>query len=62
MRRVSNGSPRMARPPSLQPDAPEEEVDAYITTLRDLITASGGAVEKEEKWGKRKLPKKSSSF
>ena len=39
----------------VKPDAPEEEVDAYIATLRDLITASGGAVEKEEKWGKRKL-------
>jgi len=39
----------------VKPDAPEEDVDAYIATLRDLITAGGGAVEKEEKWGKRKL-------
>jgi len=46
----------------VKPDAPEEEVDAYITTLRDLITASGGAVEKEEKWGKRKLAYKISKY
>jgi len=46
----------------VKPDAPEEDVDAYITTLRDLITASGGAVEKEEKWGKRKLAYRISKY
>lgn len=46
----------------VKPDAPEEDVDAYIATLRDLITASGGAVEKEEKWGKRKLAYRISKY
>ena len=46
----------------VKPDAPEEDVDAYIATLRDLITASGGAVEKEEKWGKRKLAYRVSKY
>jgi len=46
----------------VKPDAPEEDVDAYITTLRDLITAGGGAVEKEEKWGKRKLAYRISKY
>ena len=39
----------------VKPDAPEEEVDSYIGTLRDLITSGGGTVSKEDKWGKRKL-------
>ncbi len=39
----------------VKPDAPEEEVDAFIETLRASITSAGGAVDKVEKWGKRKL-------
>ncbi len=35
----------------LKPDAPEEEVDAYIGQIKDLITAGKGAVEKAERWG-----------
>jgi small subunit ribosomal protein S6 len=39
----------------VKPDAPEEETDAYISQIKDLIAGSGGKVEKEEKWGVRKL-------
>ena len=39
----------------LRPDAPEEEVDAYIEQLKALITSSNGTVDKVEKMGVRKL-------
>ncbi len=39
----------------VKPDAPGEEVDAYIGQVKELITGSGGSIEKEEKWGNRKL-------
>jgi len=39
----------------VKPDAPEEEVDAYIGQLKDLITNGKGTVEKADKWGNRKL-------
>lgn len=39
----------------IKPDAPEEEIDAYIETLRTIITTAGGTLDKVEKWGKRKL-------
>ena len=39
----------------LRPDAPEEEVDAYIEQLKALITSSKGIVDKVEKMGVRKL-------
>ena len=39
----------------IRPDAPEEEVDAYIGQLKDLITNGKGTVEKADKWGTRKL-------
>lgn len=39
----------------IKPDAPEEEIDAYIETLRTVITTAGGTLDKVEKWGKRKL-------
>lgn len=39
----------------VKPDAAEDETDAYIAQIKDLITGSGGKVEKEEKWGVRKL-------
>jgi small subunit ribosomal protein S6 len=39
----------------VKPDAPTEEVDAYIGQVKDLITNAGGTIEKEENWGKRKL-------
>lgn len=39
----------------LRPDAPEEEVDAYIEQLKALITSSKGTVDKVEKMGVRRL-------
>jgi small subunit ribosomal protein S6 len=39
----------------VKPDAVPEEVDAYIAQVKDLITGAGGTIEKEEKWGTRKL-------
>jgi small subunit ribosomal protein S6 len=39
----------------VQPDAPEEEVDAYIGQLKELITNGKGTVDKADKWGTRKL-------
>ena len=38
-----------------KPDTPEEEIDAYIGQLRDLITNGKGVVDKVDKWGVRKL-------
>jgi len=39
----------------VKPDAPEEEVDAYIEQLRTQLTTAGATVDKVDKWGKRKL-------
>src|SRR5689334_17787203 len=39
----------------VRPDAPEEEVDAYIGQLKDLITNGKGTVDKADKWGTRRL-------
>jgi small subunit ribosomal protein S6 len=39
----------------VKPDAVTEEVDAYIGQVKELITGAGGTIEKEEKWGNRKL-------
>jgi small subunit ribosomal protein S6 len=39
----------------VRPDAPEEEVDAYVGQVQELITNGKGSVEKVEKWGVRKL-------
>jgi small subunit ribosomal protein S6 len=39
----------------VKPDAPEEEVDAFVETLRTQLTNSGATVDKAEKWGKRRL-------
>lgn len=39
----------------VRPDAPEEEIDAYIGQIKDLITNGKGSIEKAEKWGVRKL-------
>lgn len=38
----------------VRPDAPEEEIDAYIEQLRPVITG-GGSLDKVEKWGLRRL-------
>jgi len=39
----------------VKPDAPEEEVDAFIGQIKDLITNGKGTVDKADKWGTRKL-------
>lgn len=39
----------------IRPDAADEEVDAYVEQLKQVITAGGGVVDKVDKWGKRKL-------
>jgi len=36
-------------------DAPEEDIDAFVSQLEGTITASGGKLEKTDKWGVRKL-------
>ena len=38
-----------------KPDAPDEEVDAFIETMKTTVSNAGGTVDKVEKWGKRKL-------
>lgn len=39
----------------VRPDAPEEEIDAFVGQLEGLVKAEGGEVLKVEKWGLRKL-------
>ncbi|MBK9169457.1 MAG: 30S ribosomal protein S6 [Bryobacterales bacterium] len=39
----------------VKPDATEEEIDQIIEQLTGIITSAGGAVEKTEKWGRRRL-------
>lgn len=39
----------------VRPDATDEEVDPLIDQLKNVITHSGGTVDKTEKWGVRKL-------
>src|ERR1700730_15257577 len=39
----------------VKPDAPEEEVDAYIGQPNELITNGKGTVDKADKWVTRKL-------
>jgi small subunit ribosomal protein S6 len=35
----------------VKPDTPEEEVDAFIGQMKDLIIQGKGSVEKAERWG-----------
>ena len=39
----------------VRPDATDEEVDPVIEQLRNVITQSGGTIDKADKWGVRKL-------
>ena len=39
----------------VRPDIPEEEIDGLVEPLKGVITAAGGAVDKVDKWGKRRL-------
>lgn len=36
-------------------DAPEEDIDAFLAQLETTITATGGKLDKADKWGVRKL-------
>jgi small subunit ribosomal protein S6 len=39
----------------LRPDVTEEETNAILDQLRPIITGGGGTIDKEERWGVRKL-------
>src|SRR5438105_14419056 len=39
----------------VRPDAPDEEVDQVVETLRTQLTTAGATVDKVDKWGKRRL-------
>jgi small subunit ribosomal protein S6 len=39
----------------VKPDAPDEEVDAFVETIKTQLTTAGATVDKVDKWGKRRL-------
>src|SRR3954449_12055873 len=39
----------------VRPDATDEEIDPVIEQVRNIVTPSGGTLDKVEKWGVRKL-------
>ena len=39
----------------VKPDASDEDVDAFVETLRTQLTSAGATVDKIDKWGKRRL-------
>jgi small subunit ribosomal protein S6 len=39
----------------IRPDATEEEIAPIIDQLKSTVTSSGGTIDKEERWGVRKL-------
>jgi|SRR5579884_1616746 len=39
----------------VRPNATDEEIDPLIEQLRQVVTSRGGAVEKTDKWGVRRL-------
>ncbi len=39
----------------VKPDLPEEEVDATVSSVRETLESGGATIDKEEKWGKRRL-------
>lgn len=39
----------------VKPDATEEEIDQVLEQVQGVITSGGGAVDKVDKWGVRKL-------
>lgn len=39
----------------IDPDATDEEIDAVIAQIEEVVTGAGGAIDKVEKWGIRKL-------
>lgn len=39
----------------LDPETPDEAKEAVIAKFENVVTSNGGAVEKTEKWGMKKL-------
>jgi small subunit ribosomal protein S6 len=39
----------------VKPDTPEEEVDAFVEQIQQVITNGKGTIDKTDKWGMRKL-------
>src|SRR5688572_16991147 len=39
----------------IRPDATDEEISPIVEQIRGVITAAGGTVDKEDRWGVRKL-------
>src|SRR6266404_2235529 len=39
----------------IKPDSPEEEVDGFVDSIKQVITSGQGTVDKVDKWGVRKL-------
>ena len=46
----------------VKPDAPEEEVNAFVDQLKTLITNGKGTVDKVDLWGVRKLAYRVSKY
>jgi small subunit ribosomal protein S6 len=46
----------------MKPDTPEEEGEAFIESIRQVITNGHGTVEKVDNWGVRKLAYRVSKF
>jgi small subunit ribosomal protein S6 len=46
----------------VRPDATPEEVDPFVEQLRNVITHTGGTLEKVDKWGVRKLAYRVAKF
>lgn len=39
----------------IRPDVPEAEIETLVEQMQEGVVASGGKVEKVEKWGKRQM-------
>jgi small subunit ribosomal protein S6 len=39
----------------IRPDATEEEINPIVDQVKHTVTSSGGTIDKEERWGVRKL-------
>src|SRR5207245_970286 len=39
----------------VRPDATDEEIDPFVDQLKNIVTSSGGTVDKVDKWGIRRL-------
>ena len=46
----------------LKPDAPDEEVEAYIEQMKQIIVTGKGTVDKVDNWGIRKLAYRVAKF